>query len=182
MHPNFRKWRRAIYSLKRANAQAVTVYRKTNQAVNTDSGELSEDVTTYEIGKVVVLPTKLSRAFAYDLSFIANNRDFTFGGHFDVQIRQLLLDRRDLPTSFVLDLNDHLVFNHKRYEIVTIQDIEEGEILLVIAKHKIGSVAYEIQARNSRDRLAVTDTVTGRIEHPASSVLSLSDLVDYVIQ
>ena len=65
------------------------------------------------------------RKFVYDLAFIAAAKNFTTGGYFDETKRLVIIDAKDLPISFVPDLNMHFQFQDKRWEINSVNRIED---------------------------------------------------------
>jgi len=114
---NFRFIKRILYSLKRRYGLPITIHRATSSEVDIINGEQTQEITTYKIKKAVVLNTKQARDFAYDLSYIAANKNFTYGALFDAGTRTILIDAIDLPTGFILLQDDGIIYNHERYEI-----------------------------------------------------------------
>jgi hypothetical protein len=72
------------------------------------------------------LPRKLRTDFAYDLSFIAANKNFTYGGFFGKTSRLVLIDALDLG-AYVIAKQDYITINSKRYVIDDLDEYEEGE-------------------------------------------------------
>ena len=128
--PSFRHLRRAVYALKRAYGQPVSVCRTLGTSVDLATGiETSTDVQV-DVRRAVVLPAKSARAFFYDLSYIAANKNFTYGGMVDQVQRIVIVDRRDLPSNFVADQNTFLVVRGRRMETKKLDGFEEDEILV----------------------------------------------------
>lgn len=131
----FQDVRLAIYNLKRRSGQVVDVYYPSAESTDLDDGSLGTTYVVKRVRRAVVLPFLGERKFSYDLAFIAANRNVTYGGFYDHHKRSILIDRRDLGSSFVLDISCSVIFDGKRWEIKDIVEFENREavILNVIA-------------------------------------------------
>jgi hypothetical protein len=130
--PEFREMRRAIYALKRKFPQSVVLCRTTGTSTDVSTGRQTETLVKSTIKRAVFLPARALRDFAYDLSFIAANKNFTYGGLYDHTKRVVLIDRRDVDSSFVVDLNMHVIFDGRRYEVKELREYEEQEVILLV--------------------------------------------------
>lgn len=116
--------KRVIYTLKRKYPQPVTLCRTSNDQLDFKTGLQKSDLTKCEVKRAVILPAKSMRDFAYDLSYIAANKNFTYGSFFDHRLRIILVDQKDV-TGFTLDNKAYVIFNDRRYEIKEIKEYEE---------------------------------------------------------
>jgi hypothetical protein len=96
------------------------------------TGKQVEILHKLEIRRAVFLPAKALRDFSYDLSFIAANKNFTYGGFYDHRNRRILVDRRDIVADWPVDLNMHVLHRGKRWEIKNIFEYEDEECLVII--------------------------------------------------
>ncbi len=129
-----REIKRVIYRLKREWGTPMTLKRETT-SLNVDTGVETPTVTaTVTLPRGILLPRKLSTDFSYDLSYIAANKNFTYGGFFGKTTRLVLLDAQDLG-SYTVAKGDHVVVNSKRYTIDAIDEYEEG----------VGVIAYMLK-------------------------------------
>lgn len=127
--PSFRQLRRTIYILKRQVGQPMTICRSTGNTLDIETGIQSNSLVTYDIRRVILLPMSSLRSFAYDLSFIAANKNFTYGGMFDINSRIAIFSRRDVPSTFIFDQNMYVKIKDKRYEVKSPTFYEDDEII-----------------------------------------------------
>lgn len=131
-----------LYKLKHLYGQEITIYRRTTNTYDVKTGKSTIDYTQYKIKKAIVLESKMVRDFVYDLSFVAANKNFTYGGFFDITSRLVIIDYKDLSrllSTYVPDLNDHVIFNNRRYEIAEVYESENFKGLVFKIKELKGS-------------------------------------------
>jgi len=129
---NLREIRKIIYRLKRQYGLPVTIKRPDELTYDLKTGATVKTFTEYNLKKVPVLPTKLLRDFAYDLSYIAANKNFTYGGYYDKDTRAIIIDKRDLPSGFFLTINDYVVFDGNQYNVKEVKLAEHNQAVLAI--------------------------------------------------
>jgi len=126
-----------IYPLKRRYGIPATVYRLDSTINNVQTGVQQKFYTRVPIVRIVPLPQNTIRKFIYDLSFIAANKNFTYGGFFDWKQRVILIDGKDLPTGFEPDPNDHFEIEGIRYSIKKLEAFEHENKAWVIALSRV---------------------------------------------
>lgn len=159
-HPRHRESRIAVYSLKRELGQALTLCRTTNNATNFETGRQTESVQKLRIGRAVLLPAKAIRDFAYDLSFIAANKNFTYGGFYDHRNRRVLIDRRDIArddSAWPIDLNMHVILKDERWEVKEIYEYEDEEAVLIILDGLKGARPLDTIEESLSDSMGLSD-------------------------
>lgn len=95
-----RQIRLVVYALKRAYGAKIYFYRQASITQNVKTGVIDRVQTKYSVNKAIILPSKMTRDFTYDLSFIAANKNFTYGALFDPEQRTIIVDARDLASGF----------------------------------------------------------------------------------
>lgn len=126
-----------IYPLKRRYGIPATIYRLDSTINNVETGGQKKFYTRVPIARVIPLPENTVRKFIYDLSFIAANKNFTYGGFFDWKQRVILIDGKDLPTSFEPDPNDHFEIEGKRHSIKKLEVFEHENKAWIIALSRV---------------------------------------------
>ena len=122
---NHREIKRIIYKLKRQWGKTSILSRETN-VFDVDTGVETPTITaTVTVKRAVLLPRKMITDFAYDLSFIAANKNFTYGGFFGKTTRTMLIDAKDLGT-YVIAKQDYVVINSRRYVVEELDKYDEG--------------------------------------------------------
>ena len=122
MNPVSSKYRyvnTVLYRLKQDYGITIGIYRLIVGTPNYLTG--AKDVSNQlikQILKAILLPTRDIQKFQYGLSFIAANKNFTYGGVFEVGDREVIIDSKDLPKDFNFQDGDYLVFEKQRYNIV----------------------------------------------------------------
>ena len=129
----FRFLRASIYKLKRRFGTTATFVRIEETGIpDFTTGEVTDDFLEKKVVRnVIFLPYALSRNFSYDLSYIAANKNFTYGGLYDITASTIICDRRDLK-NFDLDLNSYVLVDCKRHEVKKIQEAYQDSTILII--------------------------------------------------
>lgn len=113
-----------LYNLKRRYGQKITIVRPTAQTVDPTTGATTETSTSIIVRLAIVLPQKMKRDFDYDLSYVAANKNFTYGGFFDVGDRYIIVDRKDLVKDYQPSLDHRVIIGSDIYEVVTFEKFE----------------------------------------------------------
>jgi len=154
----------AIYRLKRMYGQQIEFVRLISIAVNTATGVQNVTRNSWTLQRAVVLPKVLERSFKYDLSFIAANKNFTYGALYDAGTREILIDKKDIGINFVPTMNDYLVWNQGHYKISEAQDYEGTNALYIKAVNVVGNSSDDIRLRSVTSALMPTQSTNSEIE------------------
>ena len=129
----YRFVKQVIKSLKRQYGQSLTLKNVTQVGtIDWTKGTSSNRLTESKyISKVVILPTREQTKFNYDLSFVAANKNFVYGGFYDQSQRDIIIDKDDLGT-FEVNNSTMAIFNSKTYQIKEIREYEEQNALYII--------------------------------------------------
>lgn len=129
--------KRVIYNLKRRFGESLSVVRPGSRTPNLSTGVItSGEDTSISVGKAIILPGKAERKFSYDLSFIAANKNFTYGGFYDVDQREIIIDAKDLG-AFVPKISDHILWRTKKHEVKQVSEFgNDAAYLIVVVEHK----------------------------------------------
>jgi hypothetical protein len=115
-----------LYTLKRDYGLPATIVWRTSSVPNLETGKLEVTQDSVAVNRAIVLPRVLQRDFVYDLSFIASNKNFTYGGLFDKNSRKVYLDPDDLPAGFDIKIGYWIIFNGIRYEVKAVDTYESN--------------------------------------------------------
>jgi len=130
--------RQTIYALNREYGRAIVIVRPTVTERDFTEGCLEIETDKTKIRRAIVLPSAGQRDFDYDLSFIAANKNFTYGALFEKSARPIIIESKYLPKDYVIDHESHVEFDSKRWEIKKIETILEGRA--------IGLMVQEVQS------------------------------------
>ena len=153
--------RRNIYMLKREYGGRISIYTLGVVSTNYTSGVKSGAHTSYDINRAIVLPNKVKREAVQSISMISANKKLVQGGTYDTGTRTFIIDRRDMPSGVTLNNDDWIVYNHKRYDIKTIDEFEQSTAWLIVAKEVEGATPYEDFNTPSNTLIVFTDNASG---------------------
>ena len=129
-----RQIRHIIYALKRAYGVRVTLLKPDDAGTyNLKTGQILRSYTEKVVRKCIVLTGREVRKFVYDLSYIAANKNFTYGGFFDINERLMIVDKKDLK-NFAIDLNCVAIYNSRQYKIKENHPAERDTARLLIVR------------------------------------------------
>lgn len=160
-HPkrNTRFIRRTLYSMKKRYGGEIIFIRDT-EIKNFETGKKDVSKETFRVKRAIVLPNDVQQKFVYDLSYIANNKEFTMGGIFDTGPRRVILDARDL-NGYVPQNRDYFTFDGSRYDIVRFQRFEYNTGYIVIGQEIQGAPVRGVYTGIVNHRCLFSDSASG---------------------
>jgi hypothetical protein len=130
-----RQIKKIIYRLKRQYGIVMYItYMNSADEYNLETGQITRDLISIKVRRGIVLPNRLAKDFEYDLSFIAANKNFTYGGIFEKGERIIVIDADDLPSGFQITTEMYVVYSNRRYEIKDATLAEENKAWLLHIK------------------------------------------------
>lgn len=116
-----------ITQLKQEYGEPLSILVTDSEVLDVESGGLSRIKTEHKVKRAVEVPAGNGRKFAYDIAFLAANKNFTYGGNYDVNEKEVLVDGKDLPKTFEPKLDNFIKFRDKQYRITKIDPIALGQ-------------------------------------------------------
>jgi|WetSurMetagenome_2_1015567.scaffolds.fasta_scaffold24663_4 hypothetical protein len=120
-----RRIRQILYALKKAFGSTIVLYKLEVASTNYTTGIKSSTTSSITIPRCIVLPVRLQREIIQSIAQISANKMFAYGGSFDGGTREFVIDARDLPSGYNIDLDDYLVYDNRRYDIKNIEILEQ---------------------------------------------------------
>ncbi len=117
--------KQAVYALNREYGRPIVIVKVTPTTRDFTKGCSKTDEDKTKVRRAIVLPPMGERDFNYDLSYIAANKNFTYGAFFEKQFRRIIIEVKLLPKDFVIDHENHVEFDDKRWELKRILKTEE---------------------------------------------------------
>lgn len=156
--------RRCIRQMKKEYGGPITIYRLDSATTNYDTGVKTTTHTSVFIRRAVVLPATLTRDVIQSISLISANKKVVQGGSFEPADRHIIIDRSDVDSDFIIENDDWIVYEGKRYDIISIDEYEYKTAWLVKVKRIEGAPAYEDHhAKANGYLLSMTQTATAVI-------------------
>lgn len=153
--------RRVLYKLKRSYGFQVGLYKILETHEDLETGRKDRNRSVFQIRKAVILSaTDMKRTFNHDRAFAAVvTSKFGYGGFYDTDSLFFVVDARDLPRDLQITLDDFFIYNHKRYNIDDIQEIQPGIAWILKTRQLRGSQPTEIISKSISQSLQLTQTV-----------------------
>jgi len=154
-----RRARLAIYKLKRLFGGTIFLYRQGDPTTNLRAG--TKDWPNKEVIRVeyaIILPAKMTREQTQTISMISADKQFVYGGYYDRNARWFFIDPRDLPSGYVIEQDDHIVYDGRQYEIKEILDTEFDAIWQVNAVALEGVAPQQIHELSGKSILDFQQT------------------------
>lgn len=140
-----RRVRQTIYKLKRLYGATIRLYKQGDKTVDLRTGQITwtgRDVCT--VNRAIVLPVKLDRIQTQTISMISADKQFVYGGTYDIGTRKFFIDPRDLVKGYEIAMDDWLVYRGKKYEIKSVMNNEFDSLWEVTAVEMTGVVPDQI--------------------------------------
>lgn len=155
--------RNTLYQLKRDYGKQLTLYLET-ATTNITTGARTATTQNWVIKRAVLLPDDWKKKFSYALSFVAANKNFTYGGFFDRAQREVLIDATDIPKGLKITTEHHVVIDSKKYNITRVVDLEEAAGWILEVKHVSGEIPKQVLSVKARDRITLGEENDGYTE------------------
>jgi len=140
---------RLLYSLKKRFGQPMDFYREIDSQPDIKTGAINQDRRKYHIEKGIFLDQILENR--NPLTKILGQ----LTGVIDTFEVAILLDGYDFPKHFKPHLKDYVIIEHQRYEIKTIQEVDDRQSLYITLAEYKGSITYEHKDKWVRDKLTI---------------------------
>ena len=128
--------RDTLYDLKRRYGEVVDFVRIVSSTVDRETGDKTVVKAGLRVNRCIVLNSYELRKFVYDLSFIATNKNFTYGGFFDQTQRDFIVDAVDI--NYEPAQGQYLVYDGVRFDIHQVQRFEGRTGYLIRGKQTKG--------------------------------------------
>ena len=167
----FRQHKLILYRLKRSYNSEITFVYIGDQDFDVTTGSVTQVNYNIVVKRAIVLPMKEIRDFAYDLSYIAANKNFTYGGFYDSNNRIVIVENKDVHiknTKTVLQINENWLADYRGYEyhVKSVSPLEiPGHTLIILTGVSNDTVIERSEAvvEPVRTRINVTTGLTEQV-------------------
>ena len=126
MATNHQRIKKVLYALKRKWGTPITLTKEdVTYDYTTGAPTLTPDASV-TVKRAIILPRKIINDFSYDLSFIAANKNFTYGAFYATSTRKIIIDKSDVGSTFDYTIDDVLFIQGKGYVIKSLEKYDEG--------------------------------------------------------
>ena len=133
--------RQVLYRIRRSFRSEATLHHVTEASTTPDliTGDVPvSNVTTIELRAFITFDESARRRFEYDLSFIAANKNFTYGGVFETGDRIGILQYVDVGEDFDLTDRHYIVFDSVKYKPFKFVKLDYGLGYLIHMRRDLG--------------------------------------------
>lgn len=88
---------------------------------------------SHPIARAIACDVTMNNQFVYNLTWIASNKNFSYGGIFEAQMARFLIDQLDLG-DFRIKQGDYIIWNKKRWDIEKVEELLEFPCLNITCK------------------------------------------------
>ena len=175
--------KRVLYKLKRSYGLPVQYYVVTESVTNPATGDKTTTYSKVDITRAIVLRAREYRSFVYDLAYISANKDFTTGGFFDPEDRQVIIEASDVAVDFEPNIDDFIIFQNCRYDVKEVLHFEDNYGWALTAKKIRGAPIIRIEDNTSVLNLGqgVTSEIFDSLTRSVTSVLELTGSLQEVV-
>lgn len=148
-----------IYRLKQDYGQRMDLYVPCKSVIDFTTGKQTVSKRKYCFPKVVLLSEILQRRFVRDVAALAAGRNFAYGGLFDEGKRTIIVSGDDIPKGVRMDSSCYFVYNHIRYDIVKVEELEHRCGFIIDMSQVNKSDPYEVLELHAMSSLQWTGSV-----------------------
>ena len=127
-----------LYAMKRQYGALILIRRRTMIATDPKTGKSQGPVKTWRVPRAVVLQGVVTRDAKQSISLITAQKQMVMGGGWDVGKRTFIIDRKDVPADLILQKDDWIVFDNRRFEIATLTEYEYSTAWVVVGQELTG--------------------------------------------
>lgn len=149
-----------LYSLERQWGVRADLYLVTKGAPDFDTGQTTDVKTVIDLPKFVSFQVTEGQKFEYDLSFVAANKNFTYGNLFEVGDRVGFISAKYLPDGFELGENDYIVYRAERYDVKRWDELDVEAGLILHLRHLEGTEPGQILSIKVFSDLTIEQDIT----------------------
>jgi hypothetical protein len=133
--------RNTLYNLTKRFKTSITIRRLVSNSIEYKKGKQELTTTDIDIKNVILLPRDTELDFVYDLSFIAANKNFTYGGDFNKSESILIVTHPFVPVDFTgFQVSDIIIIGSVEYKVKQASILKENDGFVCIITRSKGYV------------------------------------------
>lgn len=121
--------RQIIYTLKHRYPTSIVLVQIQDSGLSTRTGAKSQTFIYQPVLKAVKMGVQAKQKFSYDLGYVHNNVNFTYGGAYNLSECVFLIDRKDLPADYEIVSKMYLMQGSNKFMVNAVDKLEEGRFL-----------------------------------------------------
>jgi hypothetical protein len=149
--------RRELYSLARRWGVPAQVYRQEDGTFDVEKGTNVPVTTITNLRHFISWTANQTVKFSYDIAFLAANKNFTYGGFYEVGDRLAIITWQD-PVD--LRSQDYIMYEGVRYNIISFEKIDFELGYLLHLRSTKDQPGYQVIEKTVTHWLDFTQTVS----------------------
>jgi hypothetical protein len=141
-----RRLRTTLYNLKRAYGGSFHIYTLIDSSTNYSTGVKTATQAVTNIQRGIVLPVLLRKELVLTGALPSSGKTVSFGSYYDAGTKLFVIDAQDVPSTFTVDLDDWLVFDGKKFNFKSIEELDNGAgwlITGVAVEREVGILPHQ---------------------------------------
>lgn len=158
-----REMLKSLYVLERKWGVPADLYIMDSVSPNYETGKQTVNRTKYHIPRLITHSVEFVHKFEYDLSFLAANKNFTYGGFYAPGDRYAIICAKFVPTEVNIQLKDYVVLSGDRYNLQRLQKLDYHAGWILHLRHTPGEKPYQSIDRAVWSRVTPSQDVEGTL-------------------
>lgn len=138
--------RRVLYSLEKRFGAPLDYYRLLGSETNIETGVRSINRKVINVPRAVILPTRVRREAERSISVISADKKFVQGGGYDIGLKQFIIRGELLSEINGVQLDDWIVYQSRRFNVVEFDDYEFSGSYLITAREAVGAQSRQLHS------------------------------------
>lgn len=153
----------ALYALERKWGVPADLYHLNSSTPNYETGKSVVDRTKIHLPKLITHQVDSLHKFEYDLSFLAANKNFTYGGFYAPGDRIAVICAQRIPSEVKIELHDYIVLSGIRYNLQRIQRLDFHAGWILHLRNTPGEKPFQVIERAVWSRVTPTQEIEGEL-------------------
>ena len=158
------RMRQVLYSLKREYGARIDITKLISTSTDVRTGVKVNTTSILTVWHAAVLPETVKRINNQSISLISSNKEFVQGGTYDRGSRTFIIDRRDVRSLPELNADDWIVYDARKFQIVTVEQLEVRAGWVITANELVGEIPEQNHFIAVSQQMSLALAAEGEVE------------------
>lgn len=136
--------RKTLYQLKKWHGRDIDLYIRGAVSQNVKTGVPNYPETKWKLRRTPVLEITTTLADNKAQNFAVAGRPFEYGGIFNLNETNVLVEFKDLPSGYLANNNDAFIIDHKRFNVIKTKVLQKLRLIVFTIQELKGQKVSEI--------------------------------------
>lgn len=123
-----------FYQAQRAYGRPAYIREPVVNTMDTRTGSLDRRFRTYFLRRLVLVPSDKHNNFIYDLTYLAANKNFAYGGIFTQGTFPAIVNLDDIPRDRVITIEWDVVIDKISHQLISVNVLGDSRIAILALK------------------------------------------------